>query len=125
MRLIFFIILLYLNPSVTMAEVINFQCSWDENKPLKISVDTESGKATRDDGGKSYSVIKATKYGVWLSLNEPENIMGLAVQFIQRKEFIKPDKSSEAWSKAGKWVDIVMSAGGAVSAIDGGKCWEE
>jgi hypothetical protein len=76
------------------AEVIRFQCSWNDERPFNIRVDTATGKATRDDGGKSYTVIKATKWAVWLMIDEPENVAGMRFQMIQRAEAIRPLLSS-------------------------------
>jgi hypothetical protein len=104
------------------AEVILFQCSWNDERPINIRVDTMIGKATRDDGGKSYTVIKATKWAVWLMVDEPENVAGMKFQMIQRAAAVRPDNSSS--SPAGKWIDVVTAMTGSVSPIDGGRCWE-
>jgi hypothetical protein len=98
------------------AEELVFQCSWDDSKPILITVDTTNKTAKRDDGGSKYNVVKVTPYVVWLSIVDPENQAGLAIQMIQR--------SAAVDGKAGKWVDVVQSMTGRVSEIDGGKCWE-
>lgn len=122
-RALIIILCLFISDSAS-AETIKFTCSWDKNKPFEIVVDTNSAKATRNDGGFDYNLIKSTKWGVWLLVNEPQNISSAAIQFIQRKEAIKPDNSPESWNKSGKWVDIVSTITGGASAIDGGECWE-
>ena len=106
------------------AEVLQFQCSWNDARPINIRVDTTTKEATRDDGGTTYTVMKVTRFGVWLMIDEPGNVSGLKLQMIQRPEAIKPANAPVDWSKAGKWVDIVTSTTGMVSPIDGGKCWE-
>ncbi|GAB1265135.1 hypothetical protein NBRC116493_13400 [Aurantivibrio infirmus] len=105
-------------PSLSYGEgLIKFTCSWEEAKPIEIVIDTEKKIGTRSDGGKNYSVIKITDYAIWLKVNEPENIMALATQMIERS---KPNGN-----KAGKWVDTVLSVSGAVSPLNGGICWEQ
>ena len=91
---------------------IVFQCTWDSNKPINISVDPSNKTATRDDGGLNYSVIKLTKYAVWLVVTEPTNQVGMKMQMIQQGEAVN--------NKAGKWVDVVFSMSGSVSPIEGG-----
>lgn len=98
------------------AEVI-FTCTWQNEKPIKITVNPSKGIATRDDGGSKYNVIKITKYAVWLEVSQPKNQAGIAIQMIQRGEAVN--------NKAGKWVDVVMSMNGTVSPIAGGVCWEK
>lgn len=106
------------------AASIEFDCSWDDNKPIRLSIDPEAMRATRNDGGHSYVVIKLTKWGVWLMVDTPENVSGAAIQLIQRREAIIPDDAPPGWNKPGKWVDISIAITGNVSPIDGGKCWE-
>ena len=69
-------------------------------------------------------MIKVPKLGVWLSVDEASDAAGVKLQMIQRAAATKPDKAPADWSGAGKWVDVVTSATGMVSPIDGGKCWE-
>lgn len=100
------------------AEVLSFQCSWDQKAPLRIAVDTGAMTASRDDGGTSYRVIKVSKWGVWLLVDQPSNVAGAAVQMIERSsDFDDP-------SRPGKWVDVIIAITGSVSPIDGGVCWE-
>ncbi|WP_202322423.1 hypothetical protein [Mesorhizobium sp. 113-3-9] len=100
------------------AEVLSFQCSWDEKAPMAIAVDTGTMSASRDDGGSPYRVIKVSKWGVWLLVDQPSNVAGAAVQMIERSSaFDDP-------SGPGKWVDVIISITGSVSPIEGGKCWE-
>ncbi len=107
---------------------INFLCSWDNAAPINISVDPKSMKATRSDGGRSYTVTKITKLGVWLMVDEPDNLVSMAVQIIERGEAVAPDSggSAEAYP-AGSWTDVILSISGhgSVSSITGGVCWEQ
>ena len=108
-------LLLTLCASTGMAETISFLCSWDEQKPIGISVDTSSMTATRNDGGYGYNVLKVSSGGVWLVVDNPASIDLAAIQMIER-----------AGQNGGKWVDITTSAtSGFVSAIVGGRCWEQ
>ena len=124
MRALLMVLALAVMSAPARADVIRFQCSWDDQRPINIRVDTTTMKGTRDDGGKSYTVIKATKWAVWLMVDEPENVAGMKLQMIQRADAVRPDKAPTS-NPAGKWVDIVSSMTGSVSPIDGGKCWEE
>ena len=124
MKLIAIGVMVACSGQMARAELIQFQCSWEDAKPINIRVDTSAMKATRDDGGKSYTVIKATSLGVWLLVDEPENVAAAKMQFIQRPAAIKPDNAPADWNKAGKWIDVVSSVSGMISPIDGGKCWE-
>jgi hypothetical protein len=109
------VLLLTLWASTAMAETISFLCSWDERKPIGISVDTSSMKATRNDGGYEYNVLKVSTGGVWLLVDNPRSIDSAAIQMIER-----------AGQNGGKWVDLTTSAtSGFVSAIAGGRCWEQ
>jgi hypothetical protein len=101
------------------ASVLSFQCSWDQKAPITISVDTNTMTASRDDGGKPYRVVKVSKWGVWLLVDEPANVAGAAVQMIVRPAALAGPDS------AGKWIDVVIGITGAVSPIDGGMCWEK
>lgn len=112
---------LLLNPSYASAEIIRFQCSWEDSKPIDITVDTDSMEAKRSDGGRNYKVVKATKWGVWLLVNKPQDKWRAAFQVIQRQDLTK----SNNISKAGKWVDVIMSFSGGVTSIEGGICWEQ
>ncbi|RWO19070.1 hypothetical protein [Mesorhizobium sp.] len=104
--------------STAHAEVLSFQCSWDQRAPLRIEVDTSTMSASRDDGGTPYRVIKVSKWGVWLLVDQPSNVIAAAVQMIERSSgFDDP-------SGPGKWVDVSISITGSVSPIEGGKCWE-
>ena len=109
--------LMLLIPGVSFADQIEFTCTWNEAKPITISIDTEKRIGSRSDGGSAYEVIKVTDYVVWLSIVDPKNQMGLATQMIQRRKATN--------GKAGKWLDVVHSVTGAVSPIDGGICWED
>lgn len=104
--------------SAANAEVLSFQCSWGQKAPLTIAVDTSSMSASRDDGGSPYSVIKVSKWGVWLLVDQPSNVIGAAVQMIERSSAFDDPGSP------GKWVDVIISITGSVSPIEGGKCWE-
>ena len=109
------------------AGAIDFLCSWDNDAPIVISVDPEKMTATRNDGGSSYTVIKLTKWGVWLQVDQPDNMVAAAVQFIQRGAFITPDsKPKEQPYDGGLWTYVILSVSrGGVSAIPGGICWEQ
>lgn len=113
--------------SVMASDKITFLCSWDEDAPIMIGVDLVNMTATRNDGGSPYTVIKLTKWGVWLQVDQPDNAVAAAVQFIQRGAFITPDsKPKDQPYDAGSWTDVILSvSGGGVSAIRGGICWEQ
>ncbi len=123
-RTLICVALLLISQIPARAEIITFQCSWGDERPITLRVDTDAGKAARDDGGKTYTLVMATPYFVLLLVHEPRNVMGAAVQMIQRRAAVKPDNALAGASGSGKWVDVVMSSTGAVSSIDGGRCWE-
>lgn len=102
--------------NASASDSIEFSCSWDNNQPINILVTPINGEAVRNDGGKKYKVIKITKWAVWLEVFEPNKQAGLKIQMIERAE--------SANGKGGKWVDVVHSISGSVSAIVGGICWE-
>ncbi|RWK61956.1 hypothetical protein [Mesorhizobium sp.] len=105
-------------PSAANAEVLSFQCSWNQKAPLTITVDTSSMSALRDDGGTPYRVVKVSKWGVWLLVNQPNNVVVATVQMIERSSaFDDP-------GRPGKWVDVFIAITGSVSPIEGGVCWE-
>jgi hypothetical protein len=106
-------------PSTANADKLSFLCSWDQETPITIAVDTKDMTASRSDGGHAYHVVKVSKWGVWLSVDDPMNVAGLAVQMIVRTEALGDKKAG------GRWVDVVMAITGAVSPIDGGLCWEQ
>lgn len=115
-KILLLIALIFCSNTVYAKDKIIFDCSWDNNKPIQITVDPSLGIATRGDGGKNYKIIKISKYAVWLEIVEPKNPISLKVQMLQR--------GSATNKKAGNWVDIVTSTSGITSSINGGLCWE-
>jgi hypothetical protein len=116
------------NLAIAGGTTIDFVCSWDNASPITISVDSEAMTATRSDGGRSYTVAKITKWGVWLIVDGPGNIAAMAVQMIQRGEAVTPDSERDAGTfSAGTWTDVIMSISGqgTVSPIRGGIGWEQ
>jgi hypothetical protein len=87
------VVLVMVWSSPATADTITFQCSWENNAPITITVDVKTMKASRDDGGKDYTVIKLTKYAVWLLVDEPDNVAGAALHMIQRAEATQPNPS--------------------------------
>jgi hypothetical protein len=98
---------------------IVFLCSWENRTPIEITVDPQTMTASRNDGGLPYEVLKITAWGVWLEVFEPDNVAGMAVQMIERRDYEGADASLP-----GKWVDVVIAITGAVTPIDGGQCWQ-
>jgi len=125
------VIILLAGVRSTLAEsnTIKFLCSWDGKELIAISIDQKAMIATRDDGGRTYTVAKITKFGVWLIVDDPKNLFGMAFQVIQRGEAVTPYKQLDAGKKyiAGNWIDISTSVSGQsfASPIVGGKCWEQ
>ncbi len=101
------------------SDVIRFSCSWDNQRPIEIVVSPDGERATRSDDGWSYKVIKVTKWGVWLLVDNPSNVVAAAIQMIERST------SSDDPTRGGKWLDMVVAITGTVSPIVGGICSEE
>ena len=117
-KLIVALCLCLLINSPSFAKKLSFDCSWDDRKPIKIVVDTESRTAKRSDGGRDYTVLKVSFAAIWLQVLQPNNKWALNTQMIERSSgFDDP-------SKAGRWVDSGFSITGNVDAISGGLCWE-
>ena len=105
----------------TNANAANFQllCQWGQFKPITIEFDTGSMTATRSDGGTSSTIIKINKWGVWLLLDEPNNLISAKVQMIELTE------GMDNPSLGGKWSDTYISLTGNVDAIVDGRCWDQ
>lgn len=105
---------------------IEFQCVWGDRAPFVITVDPGSMRATRSDGGKDYSVVKLTKWGVWLAVDDPRNVSAVAIHLIQRGEAVASQEAIDSGEPfpPGFWQDTIMSITGTISPIIGGRCWE-
>ncbi|MGO4838037.1 hypothetical protein AB4144_37905, partial [Rhizobiaceae sp. 2RAB30] len=88
------------------ADALSFQCSWENRAPIHIAIDTTTMTASRDDGGHRYRVIKISPWAVWLLVDQPDNVAAAAVHMIERSS------SFDDREKAGKWVDVLINAGG-------------
>ncbi len=116
-RTLLLVIAIFFSSNIVYAkDKIIFDCSWDNNKPIQITVDPSLGIATRNDGGKNYKIIKISKYAVWLEVVEPNNYVNLKVQMLER--------SAASNKKVGRWVDTIHYLNGTTSSISGGVCWE-
>lgn len=96
---------------------IIFTCSWNNEKPINIVVNTDNNSASRSDIENFYKVIKITNLAVWLMVNEPTTKNGISIHMIQRADTVN--------GKAGKWIDIISNSKGNVTPINGGICWEK
>lgn len=96
---------------------LRFTCTWDNEVPIEIIVDAGQNRAFRSDKGPNYTVIKITKFAVWMAVIDPANPSALKYQMIQRPEM--------TGGKAGVWQDVVHSITGNVQPILGGMCWEK
>ena len=125
------ILLLLTSTMVRAAEnkTIKFLCTWEDAAPLTITVNPNTMKASRDDGGKTYTIAKITEMGVWLIVDDPNNLFSLAMQMIQRGKASTPYKKLDAGKpySAGSWIDVgsTLMGEGSVDSISGGKCWEQ
>ena len=118
-----FAAMMALAPQNVVADEFDFRCIWNNQGQINITVDPEAGTATRDDGGLPYKVIKVTKWAVFLAVDEPNNVAGLAIQTIQRAEAVQRDGDAQDQTRPGLWTDTVLSVSGNANAISGGQCW--
>ena len=106
-------------PVSAKAGQLVFECSSDQLTPITISVDDTSMRASRNDGGRSYRVIKLSLLAVWLLVDDPHNHGVAAIQMIQRSSiFASPQRG-------GSWSQSIISLTGRHSSTKVGLCWEQ
>ena len=113
--------------SAGAVEQIDFLCSWEHTAPITVSIFPQTKIAIRSDGGSPYTLLKITKWGVWLAVDSyDDSAASMAIQTIERGEFIRTNgKTEDDAYGAGAWTDVIVPIGGSMSSIEGGECWEQ